>query len=114
MNKYRGEVSIKLGEREYVLRPTFEALVEIEERLGSGLVLIARRFANREFGIRDVACIIAAGIKGAGGKVPENIGELIAKAGILPYAETIVLFLTGALSGEDNEGKAGASSGDQK
>ncbi|MGE0270297.1 MAG: gene transfer agent family protein [Alphaproteobacteria bacterium] len=111
MNKYRGEVSIDLGGREYILRPTFEVLVEIEERLGIGLLAIARKFMNREYGIRDVSIIIAAGIKGGGQKIPENLGEVLATTGVLPFHEKLEKFIAGSLSGESEQGNAGASTG---
>ena len=44
-NKHRGEVTISLGGRSYLLRPTFAAIAEIEARSGQGLIGLARRLA---------------------------------------------------------------------
>ncbi len=113
MNKQRGEVQVRLNGHEYTLRPTFEALVEIEERLGAGLVPIARRFVDAQFGVREVAGIIAAGIRGSGQKVPDDLGPQIVKQGVLSFSEAIGTFLTGALQG-DAGGNAAAPAGDPK
>ncbi len=113
MNKQRGEVAVRLNGHEYTMRPTFEALVEIEERLGAGLVPIARRFVDAQFGVREVSGILAAGIRGGGEKVPANLGELIVRQGVLSFSDAIGTFLTGALQG-DSAGKPEAPAGDQK
>ena len=55
MNKARGEVTLSLGDRDWVLRPTFQALCEIESELGEGLIALVRRLAAGSVGVRDVA-----------------------------------------------------------
>ncbi len=111
MNKQRGDVAVTLDGRECVLRPTFDALVEIEERLGIGLVPLAKRFVAGEFGIREVSVILAAGLRGAGQKVPEDLGNKIVKAGVLSFTQALVQLLTNALQG-DSEGNAEAATGE--
>ncbi|MBI2235343.1 MAG: gene transfer agent family protein [Magnetospirillum sp.] len=100
MNKHRGDVAVTLGGREYVLRPTFGALVEIEERLGMGLVPLARKVLEGQFGFKEVATIIACGIKGAGERVPGNLGDLTVEAGLMQLSEPVARFLNGALAGD--------------
>jgi len=41
-NPVRGETSLVIGERPYVLRPSFEALIAAEEELGSLFALVER------------------------------------------------------------------------
>lgn len=45
-NGCRGEVSLRLGDREYVLRPTFARLVALEAEIGSLFALVERAAAG--------------------------------------------------------------------
>jgi hypothetical protein len=104
-NKERGEVSITLGEVEYTLRPTWEALAEMETRAGHGIMTLARRFLHEREGgtgdytTRDITAILTAGIKAGGGEVPLHLGKLIFQAGVVSVAPIVGAFLIGALAG---------------
>lgn len=108
MNPERGDVPVMLDGNEYILRPSFEALVEIEERLGMGLVPLARRFMDGQFGIRDVTAVVAAGIGGSGQRVPDDLGNLVVRAGIMSFAEALGVFLANALQGDASGGNSPA------
>lgn len=111
MNPQRGDVTITLGGRDYVLRPTFDALVGLEGKLETGLVPLARQFLEGRFGLREVNAILVAGIEGAGQRPPDDLGELIVKDGIAGFTEPLVQFLSGALRG-DARGNAAAPPGE--
>lgn len=44
-NPHRGEVNLTLGDQNYVLRPSFSALVAIEEELQTSVLLLAQKIA---------------------------------------------------------------------
>jgi Phage tail tube protein, GTA-gp10 len=99
-NIQRGEVTVTLGGRDYVLRPTFAALAEIESLAGRGLVPLAQRFLDRQFGLADVLAVLGPAIKAGGSKPPENLGDAVVAAGVLNLAGPIARFLAHALSGD--------------
>jgi hypothetical protein len=47
-NKFRGEVDITIGGNQYTLRPTFEALVEFEDRCGMTAYAAMGKMVNGE------------------------------------------------------------------
>ena len=98
-NPHRGEVEITLAGKTYTMRPTFEALCEIEDRTGVGLAVQLRRFAEGTFGVRDVAAILSAGIRASDKAAPgiDEIGQIIVEEGIAPFAEAIGVFLAGTV-----------------
>lgn len=105
-NQARGEVAFAAGERTYTLRPTFEALCEIEHKLNAGLVEIAERIVARKYGVHDVTAILHAGARSADATVSEEeIGAAIVRAGLRPAMEAALDFLVRALSGADEEKK---------
>jgi hypothetical protein len=100
VNRERGEVAIVLGGTEYCLRPTFQALAEIEARAGVGLVPLARRFLEREFGLKEVLAVLGPAIEAGGAKPPADLGDCVVRAGIANYFGPVSEFLTLALGGE--------------
>ncbi len=97
---------ITLAGQKYQLRPTFKALLALEERTGFGLITLARRFADGTFTLADAAEVLRAGAEGAGEKLPLNIGELLVSQGLAGLAQPLAQFLHLALSGEPEMGKA--------
>ncbi len=101
----RGDVEIELatdtGERrKFVLRPSFAAIVEIEEQTGQSIFVLARRFSKAEMGQHDAAHIIAAGLKAAGETVSyAAVGEMIAHTGLSDVLGALGDFFSTALGG---------------
>lgn len=105
MNKQRGDVAVTIDGQDYVLRPTYQALAEIESRTGVGLVALAGKFMNRDFGVTEAVTIVSAGIAGSGEKPPKDLGDMMIGHGVLQLAGPILEFLTNGLTG-DQAGKA--------
>lgn len=112
-NPDRGEVAVELGGVMYVMRPTFQALREIEVGTGQKLVPLVEAFARRNFGATDVAVVVTAGIRGGGEKAAtfEKVGDMLAEKGIAnpEVVSAVILFLTGALNGGTKPGEAKAA-----
>lgn len=111
-NKHRGEVEIALGGRAYTLRPTFEALVEFEEKSGlTAFEAMRDCMTNQRAPAKAIAAAFWAGIRGAwekGNGNPPTFGEVggfVQKAGIKQCLEPYLLFLTYAITSEDDLAK---------
>lgn len=94
-NSIRGEVSIKLGNREVVLTPTFDVMVKIEDRLGMGLGAMLGKLGQRDIGAKDVRIFLeeAAKLK------DKDIAALVQDHGLAPFAGAIVTFLVNCVMG---------------
>ncbi|QEX18493.1 hypothetical protein FRZ44_38000 [Hypericibacter terrae] len=118
-NPERGEVAITLDGRRFVMRPDFEHLVEMEVRTGVGLVELTRRIASGKYGVRDMAAIVTAGLKGAGEERADfaKVGAMILADGLTSLVDPVNQFLINAItggktpSGDDSSGEADAASG---
>ncbi len=110
-NKLRGDVTLDVGHEVWVHRPTFTAIVKIEERLG-GVIGVARRAANGEFGVNDVAVILWATFLSNTGKSPslEDVGEVVIRLGMAKASPVVRQILTNILTGDADSGE-NASSG---
>lgn len=108
----QGDVEIELatdtGERRrFVLRPTFAAIVEIEEQTGQTIFVLARRLAKGELGQHHAAHIIAAGLKAAGETASfATVGEMIAHTGLADVLAALGDFFGKVIGGYENANEA--------
>lgn len=111
----RGDVEIELttdtGERrKFVLRPSFAAILEIEEQTGRSIFVLARKLSRGEMGQHDAAHIITAGLNAAGETMSyATVGELIARSGLADVLAVVGDFLAKVLGGYQNTEDAGAA-----
>ncbi len=72
-NKHRGEIAAEIGGAKRTLVLTLGALAELESAFGADdLAALAERFARGRMRSRDLVCIIAAGLRGAGESVSDD------------------------------------------
>jgi len=98
-------MEVKLGKDILILKPDFERLVEIEEaaggNAGGGIPAMLRRFASREFRLKDVAAVYFGG---SGGALEFNeIGNRIMKDGLRDHANNAAAFISDAITPEQKE-----------
>lgn len=109
-NSVRGEVTLDLEGVDYVLRPTYSALIEVEEQTGRGVIELARQANRGELTTRDTAIVATAFIR-AGGRArddksaanvnPRRVGELLLERpdGLVGAMGTLAAVLTAAATG---------------
>ncbi len=101
----RGDIEIELvteadQRRGFVLRPSFEAIGEIEEQTGRSVFALARRIAKAELGHHEVACVVGAGLKATGETVSyDTVGEMILRTGLADVLPPVGEFLAKVLGG---------------
>lgn len=104
-NPYRGEVELEVNGEMRQMRLTLGALAELESRLDSdSLFNMISRFETGAFRVRDLICLLTAGLNGAGWSITE--AELLKchiGGGPLAAAQAAarLLKITFTLPGED-------------
>lgn len=130
MNNLRGETVTKLGGQDWTLRPTFEAMVEFEERAGITAIDLITSLPSRQPdgslrgrvpSIKAIAAGFWAGIRAGlrpGQQEPTfaQVGAWIMDRGINECAHDLVTFLTRGLTkasdlAEAEQGKAATATG---
>lgn len=72
VNRHRGEVALMVGGVALPMRLTLGALAELEAAFAvDSLPALGERFADGRLSSRDVTRILAAGLRGAGGRQSE-------------------------------------------
>ncbi len=107
-NKHRGEIEIKLLDRTFKLRPTFEALVEFEDKSGTtAYEALKSCMENQKVPAKSLAAAFWSGIRAAwdpgNGHPPtfSEVGALVQKVGIKNLLEKYLLYLTYAITGDE-------------
>ena len=115
-NKIRGEVAVALGGRNWTMRPTFQAICEIEGRTGKDILVVAGECWDGRFGAVTVAAVLWAGIRAAHDDAPdfEAVGDMIVEQGFTTFFEPVLAFLANALAGLSVGEDAGEGEGEEK
>ena len=96
-NALRGEASLVIARREHVLRPTFAALVAVEEELGSLFALVERAGEGRlrlsELAALFWHCLADRDV------TREQVGEAVAAQGLAACAKPLRTLLQQILQG---------------
>jgi len=97
-NQIRGEAAIQIGGREYVLRPTFAALVAAEEELGSLFALVERAGEGR-LRLAELAALFWHCLAEREGVTREQAGEAVAAQGLAAASKPLRILLQQILQG---------------
>jgi hypothetical protein len=108
-NKLRGETSIKLGEAEYTLCPTFQNIANLEDKVGAIGVLITRVNEN-QIKVTDIVYLIAC-MSNNMDKLDEIYQQVIDE-GFYNLVTDMMIFLSGLMGKKDSGGEASDSEGE--
>lgn len=111
-NPHRGEVALVLGGTSVTLRPSYEAIVEWEERLGRGTTEILMRLGASAFRVAELAAIVGAAARAGGATLSDqDAGRLIVADGQVEVIPVVAKLLKHALTGgkDPEPGEAGAA-----
>lgn len=105
-NPHRGEASILLSSVDrpdgetYTLRPSMEAVVEVEEALGKNLVGVAAYVARLQPTTMEWARILRPFLKAGGTDLSEKqVAEMVVATGVMNITEPLSKVLEHALTG---------------
>ena len=96
-NRQRGEVEIELAGKQYLLRPTFEALCELEDRSSTSILEIVSSMEGGKIRLKELTLVIWAGLFGADPTTKlelKDVGDLVLRTG-----------LTDVVQQEDKDGR---------
>ncbi|MEO0030788.1 MAG: hypothetical protein RIS94_546 [Pseudomonadota bacterium] len=97
-NPYRGEVSILLDGIERVLRPTFSALVSVEEELGP-LFTLVERATGGELKLGEIVTLFWHCLQERDEDSREAFAEAVTRAGLAACAGPLRALLVQVLKG---------------
>lgn len=99
MNPLRDEASLRIGNRECLLRPSFAALIAAEEEIGPLFALVERAGAG-ELRLSEITALFWHCLTERDGLAREDVGEAVAAQGLAAIARPLRALLGAILKGE--------------
>lgn len=99
INKNRGEISINLSGREFILHTNFQILCKIESSLNKSIIAIISGLSSNNLTMLEMATIITHSIKEADAQplTTEQIGSMILQTGTINILPNLIKFLEQAV-----------------
>lgn len=98
-NALRGEAHFQLGDRQLVLRPSFENLVAAEEEIGS-LFSLVERASDGALTLAEVSALIWHCIEIDPRPPREEVGQSVLKQGLIDTTKPVRAILSQVLLGQ--------------
>lgn len=98
-NPWRGEASLRIGGRDYILRPSFAALAAAEQELGSLFALVERAAAGGLM-LSELAALFWHCLTEREHMTRDALGEAVVRQGLTGVAPQLRLLLGQILQGE--------------
>ena len=104
-NEHRGELTVTVGGRDFLLRPEFESIARLESHLNLGLPHIVMRMARDPRYTDFAAVIFCSMVTPEGEKAPsfKEVGKLVMKTKIMSITKPLCDFLGKCLSAGEEE-----------
>lgn len=97
-NPARGEASLTIGGKAYLLRPTFDALIQAEDDLGP-LFALVERAGEGQLRLAEIATLFWHCLADRGGLSREAVGQAVLDQGLAASARPLRTLLGEILKG---------------
>lgn len=98
-NALRGEAQFQLGERQFLLRPSFENLVAAEEEIGS-LFALVERASEGALTLSEVSALLWHCMEAQPKPSREEVGHAVLKQGLINTTKPVRAILSQVLQGQ--------------
>ena len=107
-NPLKGQVEVQLGSETYKARLTIDAIVQIEEKVGCGIIKLAQKMSEADIRMFDIISVLTPALRGGGNDITEkDVKKIITNVGIVEATTAVANLIAASLSdsGEETEGK---------
>lgn len=103
-NPMKGQVNLDLGDKTYKARLTIDAIMQIEESVGCGIIKLAQRMADGDIKMVDIVFTLLPALRGGGNDFTDKeVKEIVGDIGIVASAKAVAELLTFTLTNGSNE-----------
>lgn len=104
MNQMKGEVLVQLDGKDYILRPTFDAVCKIEGILDIGVQGMLKLMMEQNMSLKMIEAILYCGLEAGENKVPrDELRSKLMMGGTASFIPVCIQFMTNALTGSKQE-----------
>ena len=108
----KGQIKVKLGDKEYNARLTIDAIMQIEDAVGCGIIKLASRMADADIRMSDVVTVLLHALRGGGKDFQESdIRKIVQNTGIVESTSAMSSLIVQTLSTSDEAEGTGKKKG---
>jgi hypothetical protein len=107
-NRLKGEIEIKMDGETVALRPSFEGLLEMEDKAGLGLSMLLRRFVAQDWSLKYLTAVIYGGLYHYGDPEKysfEKVGQAIVKSGLKNFTVPAMALISTSVNPDSAKAK---------
>ena len=102
-NPLKAEIDIEL-DKSYKARLTIDAIMQIEDRLGIGIIKLVNNLQTMEIRVSDIVTVLTPALRGGGNDFQEaDVKKIVANTGIIKSTEIMSRLLVESLAAEQEE-----------
>jgi len=103
-NPMKAAVEIQLGNKSYKARLTVDAIIQIEEAVGCGIIKLATKMSEADIRMIDIISVLTPALRGGGKNIQaEDVKKIVGDVGIVASATAVAELLTQSLTAEDKD-----------
>lgn len=105
-NPLKAQVNITLGDTDYKARLTIDAIIQIEEKVGCGIIKLATRMGDADIRMVDLLSVLTPALRGGGNNIQEKeVKKIVSEVGIVATAKAVAELLAASLQPPEEEGE---------
>ncbi len=103
-NPLKGQINLDLGDKSYKARLTVDAIIQIEDSTGCGIIKLAQNMSEADIKMKDLISVLTPALRGGGNDLQENdVKKLVGEVGIVDSAKAVAQLLTSTLTSNSSE-----------
>jgi len=111
-NPMKGQIKVKLGDKEYNARLTIDAIMQIEDAVGCGIIKLATKMAEADIRMSDVVTVLLYALRGGGKDLQENdVKKIVQKTGIVESTTAVANLIAQSLTDDSKQEETGKKKG---
>jgi hypothetical protein len=114
-NPLKGEVNLSLGGKDYKARLTIDAIMQVEQSVGCGILKLAQRMADADVRVTDIIAVLTPALRGGGNNVqPKDVTKIVESAGLVDSTQAVATLLTQSISPQEDSMEESAGEADEE
>jgi len=103
-NPLKGQINLDLGDKSYKARLTVDAIIQIEDATGCGIIKLAQNMSEADIKMKDLISVLTPALRGGGNDLQENdVKKTVGEVGIVDSAKAVAQLLTSTLTSNSSE-----------
>ena len=108
----KGQISLKLGDKDYKARLTIDSIMQIEDAVGCGIIKLATKMADADIRMSDVVTVLLHALRGGGKDYQDSdIKKIVQKIGLVESTTAVANLIAQSLASDDEQEKEGKKKG---